>query len=131
MTDYIGKKVVLGNGDVVTIKSLKDGYYITDGDILKDIKVLAENVKEYGENDIDYIAVAPDTKTDVKENLEDVELTMDTDYTGDNIYVTIKKRSGDYKVVKTTKKTVHFIDHENDDKKRYVNLKSVKKSYRK
>lgn len=77
--------------------------------------------REYGVEGVEFIYSPIDSV-----EKQDITVELNKDYTAEKVFATIKNRKGEYLVVKTTDKTIHFIDHENGDKKRYVNLKSLK-----
>ena len=130
MTELKGKSIKLGSTDnIAYIDSIDgDNYVTTYG-----FRIKISSVKPYNVDGIDFISLPsnPVIEDGAPEIREAVELTVKTDYTDTNVYITVKNRNGEYKVVKTTDKTVHFIDHENNDKKRYVGLAKVKRAFSK
>ncbi len=136
-----GKTILLGNGSILNIDAIKDerfytcSYYSKEsetniGDILVPIYSCVHSEKE----SVDFESVSSSQPTEKKKESEDIDVISVEDITEkridpqtNDIRVTVKKFSNEMKLIKITKKSVHFID--DDGKNRYVGLDRLKKIY--
>ncbi|MFW6014807.1 MAG: hypothetical protein ACOCRK_00050 [bacterium] len=131
-----GKRVLLRNGDVLTIDGISDDEnyysctYTTElGKKISKIKVSKESCVESDKEGIDYESL-PKHLREGKESpnydiikIDSLPGNVDlTDHGG--IWVVVKKFDNEMKVVKKTNKSIHFID--DSGKKRYTAFKNVK-----
>ena len=145
MSDFIGKNVLLGNGDVINIDSEKEN--IVNGTIINHVSekkfsgimISKENLVEtegekgfssvdgYVETDfnVDFFCI-PATKRDQieKSKYNTLKSLMKNHHFSDkNVWVKIKKYPELMKVVKTSNKSIFFIDDQGEQ--RYSNFNNI------
>lgn len=129
----IGKKILLGRdivNDVVTISDdvSDDDYFICSGKLATNILVPKAYVVEINEKDIELECCAIKKnyiRIDAPDFVEISSLPVNFNFSDFSVYVKIKKHTDELKVVKTSKKSVHFIDE--NGKIRYTGFANIKK----
>ena len=126
--------VLLGNGDILYIDGEKDGFYTCSkvsektGGVISGVLVPKRPCVKSDKDGITYECVPSQVRAeqDSKDYKELASLNFNVDYSNVDVWVKLKKR-GLVKVVKTTEKSVHFLDA--DGKKRYTSVTNVKGIY--
>ena len=131
--NFEGKTILLGNDEILTIDKVEERMFRcfklhkeTDSKI-SDILVPRYSCQNTDNKRADLESVPSVNKVDTTNvSFENVEaLPVNTDFTDYNVYVRIKGGSQEFKVVKTTKKAVHYIAE--DGEKKYASFPNVKK----